>query len=519
MDWNTPDLNAWPSKLVISVGKKLRSNRSYSEANIRKDEAKNAERLRKAAEKHGARYGWHRHSVDSASQQHDVNELGERKFSEFSQASTLLNNKDHTEMIHTLTHQDSFDSLLDKVVAKQVEDPLLELDDAEAVALARKELSDKNLRLLASLPEDVWQRVASFLSPADTAILAISLKMLSQKLGFGPLRDMNQLQNRDQRISFLHRIDKHYPRHLLCFPCAKYHFRTQPGKESLKADYVANPLFACPNTRNTYLPRMRLVHGRYLPYSFVQLPLRADRHASPYGITADALSRRWKCKDSEWNHRTRYTVQDGHLLMRVVSQAFALPSAEMTETRERHLLYDREEYTPFFSVCAHWKDGELMRICKCALSHVPSPPVSYFQQLKKGPKLSHAMAHSNFIVRGCDKCQPARRCPECPTEYLVEVQMLEDKNDTIRPFKHAIVVTRWSDLGDGSSPYTSPEWTAIIGSGEATGKPLYESFSHVGRRAVGGIFESKISGSVPGQRLISLNPKNEKLGEDGTGWY
>ena len=97
--------------------------------------------------------------------------------------------------------------------------------------------------------------------------------------------------------------------------------------------------------------------------------------------------------------------------------------------------------------------------------------------------------------------------------------MAEDETDAVRPFKHSIVITRWSDLGDGSSPYTSPEWTAVNGKDSGDVDSAYESFSHVGRRAVSGIFESRISGSIPGQRMLSLNPKNKKLGEEGHGWY
>ena len=134
---------------------------------------------------------------------------------------------------------------------------------------------------------------------------------------------------------------------------------------------------------STFLPRLRLAHGRELPYSFVQLALRGERHAPAYGIPHDSLSRRWKCGTSEWSHRSRYMIHNGRLLMRVVSQTYARPAAEMTEARQRLLLYDREEYTPFFSVCAHWRDGVLMRACKCAVSHFPSPPVSYSQKLKK----------------------------------------------------------------------------------------------------------------------------------------
>ena len=516
MEWNAPDYNSWPAKLVIRVGKKLRSDKSFTQETIKKNEALAAERRQRRAEKFGH---VRRSGVSSSLNRPELNELGERDYSVFSQASTLVNNRDDTDMMHRLAHHDSFDSLVDQTLLKEkLKDPYYDSSDLYALELVNT-LTQIHDRQFAALPPDVWKNIASFLDPTDVACLALSTKTLSQKLGVEPVQVLNEPEYRHHKIALLHRLDKQFPRHLLCYPCARFHLRSNPGKESLKADYVSNALFKCPSVRTSFLPRLRLAHGRELPYSFVQLSLRASKHTSVHGIEVESLSRRWKCKESDWSHRSRYMVHDGRLLMRVVSQTFAPPHAEMTETRQRHLLYDREEYTPYFSVCAHWRDGDLMRLCKCALSHVPSPPVSYIQQLKKAPKISRSAAHPCFIVRGCDDCRPARRCPECPTEYLIEVQMAEDKNDPVRPFKHAIVVTRWSDLGDGSSPYTSPEYCAVRGVDSGAAFETYESFSHVGRRAVSGIFESRISGSIPGQRMISLNPKNKKLGEEGHGWY
>ena len=514
-DWNTPDLNSWPAKLVIKVGKKLRSNKAFTEETRRKNEQRAAERRVKRSEK----YGHVRRLGYSSSTQHDVNELGEREdYSVFSQASTL-GHKDNTDMMHRLAHHDSFDSMVDQTLIKdKLKDPYFDSTNENTLELMNTQTAIHD-RQFAALPTDVWRRIADCLTPADAVSLAVATKTLFQKIDPAYRLVLNAPENHNERIKLLNYLDSQLPNHLICFQCARFHPRSKPGKEVLKADYVSNPLFNCPNTRASVLPRLRLTYGRELPYSFVHLALRSHRHTPAHGIEHENLSRRYKCRESEWSYRTRYMVHDGRLLVRVVSQAFALPTAEMTETRERHLLYDREEYTPYFSVCAHWRDGELMRLCKCALSHIPSPPQSYVEQLKKAPQISRSLANPNFIVRGCDDCRPARRCPECPTEYLIEIQMAEDKNDPIRPFKHAIVVTRWSDLGDGSNPYTSPEWNAIKGKDLGAASDAYESFSHVGRRAVSGIFESKISGSIPGQRMLSLNPKNKKLGEEGHGWY
>lgn len=521
MDWNSPDLNSWPAKLVVRVGKALRSNKQFSQETINRENAKSLEKRQRLRESHAHKnhYLARRSEDTSHSHQSGVNELGEREYSAFSEASTLVEYKDHGAMMHQLAHHDSFDSLVDQLVEKHaLKDQNL---DSEAHEHGLKRISTKHERRIQELSDELWKHIASYLSPADTASLALSSKTLREKFGRVPFEVLKEPQNRHHKISFLHTMDHQLPQHLFCFPCAKYHLRTQPGKETLKADYVNNALVACPAAKDSVLPRMRLTHGRELPYSFVQLSLRSS-HSLAHGIDHESLSRRWKDAESGWSHRTRFMTFDGRLLVRVVSQRFVPPAASLTKTAERHILYDMQEYNPHFSVCAHWQDGELMNLCKCALSHVPAPPESYLQQIKKAPKISRAAAHPCFIVRGCDECQPARRCPECPTEYLIEIQMVEDTKDRVQPFKHAIVVTRWSDLGNGSSPYTSPEWVAIQGAAVPAaedGGHAYEGFTHVGRRAVSGIFESKISGSIPGQRMISLNPKNKKLGVEGHGWY
>jgi len=519
MDWTTPDLNSWPAKVVLRVSKKLRSDKKFTQAAIDSNNAKAAERRQRQREEHARKNRYNaRQSEDIAHCHNDVNELGEREHSAFSEASTLVDHHDYTDMMHRLAHHDSFDSLLDQTIQKdRLKDPYF---DSQGHTEEFRLASTRHERLVESIPDELWKRIVSFLNPADAVCLALSSQTLRQKLGSAPLKSLDEPQNKHHKITFLRSLDGQLPRHLLCFPCARYHLRTRPGKESLKADYVKNPLFVCPAARNTTLPRLRLTHGRELPYGWVQLALR-NSHSRAHGIDPESLSRRWQHAESGWDFRTRYLEHDGRLLVRAVSQCFVPPAKTLTKTVERHVLYELQDFMPYFSVCAHWQDGELMDMCKCAMSHVPAPPDSYLNQLKRAPKINREAAHPNFIVTGCDWCRPARRCPDCPTEYLVEIRMVEDRNDLVSPFKHAIVVTRWSDLGDGSSPYTSPEWTAIKGTPIPEPKVgnEYESFSHVGRRAVSGIFESKISGSIPGQRMLSLNPKNKKLGEYGHGWY
>jgi hypothetical protein len=504
---------SWPVKLVTKLGNVLRTNKSVSQASLDKKARKDGQRrkLQKVQPR-----------PQEPDRQGDVNELGEREYSVFSDTTTVAEKPlDHTEMMHGLAHHDSFESLLEGRKA-QLLNVLVDHSSltGEARELYESLRSAKHEDRVASLPDEVWKIIASFLTPVDAANLACSNKTLLRKLDPTPFAELKRPANRAQRILFLQKYDRRLPDQLFCFPCARYHRRLNPGAEVLKADFINNPIFKCPNVKKSVLPRMRLTFDRELPYAFLQLALRARKFSPAHGLAADQLSRRWKCKTSGWTHRTRYMVHDDRLLLRVVSQVNAPPAAISTETSHRQLLYDREEYVPYFSVCAHWRDGDLMKICKCALSHVPSPPDPVHKQLQRGFHVSRAAARPNFIVRGCDECRPARRCPECATEYLVNVNMIEDTSDPVQPFKHALVVTRWSDLGDGSGPTASLEWAATNGlkaDGAEGGCGGFRSFDNVGRRAVGGIFESVISGTVPGERLVSLNPKNKKLGEEGNG--
>ncbi|TAQ86512.1 hypothetical protein B7494_g5167 [Chlorociboria aeruginascens] len=399
--------------------------------------------------------------------------------------------KDDTAMFHSLLHQGSFES-------------------NEVAPLQWQGKRKPGEEAIASLSSDLWEIIAGYLSPSNAASLALASKTILDRLGLKPWNDLNLPQNRRDKIIFLNFMDRYLPMHILCHPCAIYHIRSQPGRECIKAPEVLNPLFNCPNSQNPLLPapRARITPRRKLPFTFVQLTLRAQIYSSDHGIPLSTITRRWK--EDGWSHATRYCIYDGHLLLRVTSSCFA--TGGLPPSSQRNLLYSREDYTPYFSVCAHWKDGLLMDRCKCALEHIPK------QKDTSGPvglgfKLQHRLNNIPYNISGltpqCSKCRPMRRCPECPTEYLIEVRFLEDKSDN--SFKQAIVVTRWSDLGDKSM---SREWKACNGEAD------YDSFAAIGKRAISGKFESYYTDDhIPGQRIMSLNPKKKKLDEEDDGWY
>jgi hypothetical protein len=366
---------------------------------------------------------------------------------------------------------------------------------------------------IASLPPKLWAEIASYLNPAEAASLAIASITLYRRLGPKHFMRLDHPSNLTYKLTFLSGIDNTLPHHLLCIPCAIYHRRTQEGTERIKPSHVLNPLFNCPNARNVGNPppRHRITHGRLLPFTFVQLTMRNHRHGPRYGLTPDTLGRRWQRDD--WSHASRFHIHDGRLLMRVTSQTFAAPG--LTPSAMRMLLYSREDYWPYFSACAHWRDGELMPACKCALDHIPKVrQTGGLQGLEHRVKdrIAGQIFDPNALTTLCGFCRPMRRCPECPTEYLIEVKLCEDRTDG--RFKQAIVVTRWTDLGDGTTP-GGIEWGAINGIRED-----YDSFEHYAKRGIASIFEAAFTAdTLPGQRVLSLNPKKKKLGEKGNGWY
>lgn len=417
--------------------------------------------------------------------------------------------KDPTNMIHSLAHE------FDVPKAGKVE--IIETGEPARPAS----------EIVSKLPAHLWTTIISSLSLAEEASLSLSCKPFRDICSHDILRQLNDPNNFRERCQFLYYLNHALPNHLLCYVCGLYHVRTSKGDETLRPTNIANPLFLCPyatsNDPAEKMSRTRITFGRHLPYSFVQLALRYCHHGPSYGLPYDKLGRRYKDKPEigQWLHQTRWAIIDDHLYMRVVSTAFVTPN--LPPAGKRHLLYSREDFVPFFSVCAHWRDGELMPVCRCALDHVPAPlSGSGLNRVMKEAQAKWLTGPQSRMVSMCENCKPMRRCPECPTEYLIEMKMQEDRGEQelTKLFKYAIVVTRWSDLGDGSAPWT-PEWAAINGYLDNLPKQeRYDSFKTLGRRAISGTFESFFNPEqIPPARMVNLNPNGERLGEKGHNWY
>jgi len=424
-----------------------------------------------------------------------VNEINHHPHHEKTLLDTQLGERrDNTQYLHSLVYQDGGTDDVYNPHTRRPE-PLTPID-----------------HITSHLPLGIWELILDYLSPADAASLAFSSKPLRRLLGPEPWNALNLPENFQFKIDFLIPMDQYLPNHLLCFLCASYHYRTELGHETLKPALVHNPIFNCPKALDLPFPRTRITPRRNLPFSFAQLVMRAHNYGPQYGIPLDSLARRWK--EDHWSHQSQYAIIKGHLFMRVISSAFA--SGGLTPSEQRLLLYSRDDYSPYFSACAHWRDGLLMDLCKCALGHIPAPRDLgglHAVSVKIDDRLHKRVYDPDSLVTLCEECRPMRRCPECPSEYLIELKKMEER--ATNSFKRAIMVTRWCDLGDGTSPASS-EWAACNGEGDA-----YDSIKEIGKRAISGVFESHFTEDhIPGQRILSLNPKMEKHGDvDDPNWY
>ena len=297
--------------------------------------------------------------------------------------------------------------------------------------------------LVSRLPAELWVNVARYLTPLAAASFALANGQTARLVGGEFWSTLNRPENKQQKISFLEHMDDRVALHVLCYECTIFHHRMDPGNECLRESYRRKPIVKC--MRQVFIPSVRLSLDRSLPFVLAQLVMRGHRHGPAYGVPVKALNRTWQpvlsdCTTStEWTHRTHFLIDKGQLLMKVTSMHF-VPS-QLSKSGQVLALTCRKDYTANYSTCAHEAHGlNLFSICKCALKHIQ-------------PGAAARMPSQ------CATCRPLKRCIACPTEYLVEVKLKEDKSGGIPQFRPAIIVSRWTNLGDCMSP-ASKEWKA-----------------------------------------------------------
>lgn len=325
--------------------------------------------------------------------------------------------------------------------------------------------SDDSLDLTTWLPSEIWEMVANHLAPSTAAALTMTGRRMYRYLGNQYLDALNAEENREEKASFLHHFEDKLPQHILCWQCGVYHHRQDASSERL-GQYES----ACPRYRAD--AQSMLSRDRLIPWDLVHLATRAARHTPAHGIPTSALTKKWT-SESGWKHTTRALLVDTHLVLRASSLSWVEAYMSASELR---VVVD-ERYHERFSHCKHISNS-LDKYAKCAVSHI-----------RPGYQ----------VTAQCAACRPLRRCNQCPSEYLIEIKLVEDRQGPRSPllpaFRHALSVTRWSDLGAGTSPHASLEWRAAR-------SPLFETWAAQkvdfwSLRTVRSRFEAKDGNRVP----------------------
>lgn len=324
------------------------------------------------------------------------------------------------------------------------------------------------------LPSEVWHMIASYLPSESAASLALTSRTMRLYLGTTYWQRLSSEDNRAKRATFLEHMDDQLPDHVLCYRCAKYHYRRNREREHWTQEYH----HACPISEIGTGPQM--TKYRVFPTELYQLTMRAHFYGVNFGIPLSALNRRWTSESSEsgWRHHSRCAILDNHLFVKV--QSIHWVEAKMSPSELRIVIAER--YGERFAHCKHI--GQTFdRFCRCAVRHVRV---------------------SGIRASDCADCRPLRRCAQCPTEYLVEIKLLEDRNalDPLTRFRHALVVSRWSDLGNGS--VASPEWLACNSAGDDQPRWTTSGWNSARQRTIRSKFEAHLGRRVPEVPALEL---------------
>ena len=315
--------------------------------------------------------------------------------------------------------------------------------------------------ILSTLPREVWLYISGYLEPQDAASLAFVNRETADRLGPFFWSPLKLPSNHAARAVFLEPMESKLPDHVLCKLCAIYHARHDPSKrrdrEVLRSlhDYNEKPLLATHCNSKAALPSTRITVDCVLPFHLAKLAMSTEHPPAPRRMLAAGLNRTWTpdnsvwadiasswTVDPTWKHRARFAIskpaqpnQPSQLLMKVTSTYYPRPN--LTASEQRLILSCRKDYTANYTTCAHEAKGYILfKACKCALGHIPS-------------------GRDAGLASQCSWCRPVYKCVLCPSEYLIQIKLV---NQGPR-FCHALVVTRWTNLGECRS-FEDPEWAA-----------------------------------------------------------
>lgn len=253
------------------------------------------------------------------------------------------------------------------------------------------------------LPVDVLYCILDYMSPAQTAALALSSQTILNTLG----RRVLEIEEVADRAEFLKLLEVHFPEHILCYQCGKFHRRRE--KVQLAAEDTE-----CDKKNGEFFSAARIVN---FPFSRVQEVMNRHRYGKKYGVSVEALHLydNWFIDDRE--HR----LENSHA--KIVNNNLFI------RTDIRHVYYGDGART---------KENAL-NIYNVYCPHLTSVSVNAnkFDTTKK-----------IYI-----------KCPECHTEIRIDM------------FRYMIGLWRirftvWYNLGDCRNPFDS-QWRLVTEAADA----------------------------------------------------
>lgn len=309
------------------------------------------------------------------------------------------------------------------------------------VASATEPPTDRAQFLIAVLPYELWQLIASFLPLSSKASLCFASRQFAHVLGTQCWRMLHE--NNEERRTFLKFLDYQLPMHILCFDCNIFHKKAAFKRCNEPRNY------------NGGLITLRLGHGvASLRFSEVQLAMRAERFGSEYGEPFPSLevivTRRNITPATGYTYNFETAAVEGRLLFRL-------------ETTKRTSFADVAEVPDL-----RWSLGVCDHYC------------NEIAQLWRSASFSASTCSNNDGVlhdeRHRHRCMVLHRCGTCTSEYTLRIK-------SANPSGFVLQLTRWSDVGDGIDP-RSDVWQAAMcdSKNPAVGALVWKGLSSVRHR-------------------------------------
>jgi len=337
----------------------------------------------------------------------------------------------------------------------------------------RKPITSTNHNFLEWFPAEIWLKIASLLSPISTVNLALSCHYFAFLVKYQRRLQLQCPRLRFQRIEFLRCLEINYPRALLCSSCVTFHTRKSrwsvfDRRERLNPKHYR---FAKGNCIENSESASILRKGD-LDWWLVQLVMRYSRFGPAYGVRLFTLRVGvGPGRSGYWAHNTFAAIVNGRLLIKIISQV---------------LFHARPDFRYH---CKAWQDKKYPLPTCNHLEYSPSLTAACWSAISSQDMTLAPTARRRF-------CSRLYRCQWCPSEYQVECRLgSELPGFRIGRKDSVLMVSRWVDIGDGSSPQC-PEWAGLVRLPSAE-RRSYEPFDFGGLTTVRSRFKNTSHNRIP----------------------